>query len=109
MNQDALLAELENLVSSLGLDIRYEKGDFKGGDCILYDRNLVVMNKKNTPAQKIAMLARVVGTYGGDDLYMKPFIRQVVDDEMTRYKEQLRGIQAEGRFNENTDTERSES
>lgn len=109
MNQDAILAELENLISSLGLHIRYEKGDFKGGDCILYDQNLVVMNKKNTPAQKIALLARVVGTYGGDELYMKPLIRQVIDDEMTRYEEQLRGVQPEGRLHENTDTERTES
>ncbi len=109
MNQETILAELENLVASLGLQLRYEKGNFKGGDCILNDQNLVVMNKKNTTAQKIALLARVVGTYGGDDLYMKPLIRQVVDDEMTRYKEQLRGVQPEGRLHENTDTERTES
>lgn len=109
MTQEAILAELENLIASLGLEIRYEKGDFKGGDCILYDQNLVVMNKKNTPAQKISLLSRVVGLYGGDDLYMKPVIRQVVDEEMARYREQLRNVQPEGQSYENTGTQRSES
>ncbi len=109
MDQEAILAELENLVSSLGLQIRYEKGDFKGGDCILYDQNLVVMNKKNTLPQKIALLSRVVGMYGGDDLFMKPLIRQVIDDEMARYREQLRNTQSTGQIDENSDTQRSES
>jgi hypothetical protein len=30
MDQEAILAELENLVGSIGMEIRYEKGDFKG-------------------------------------------------------------------------------
>jgi hypothetical protein len=109
MKQEDIIAELEGLVSSLGLDLRYEKGDFKGGDCILYDQNLVVMNKKNSLTQQITLLSRVVGLYGGDDLYMKPFIRQIVDDEMAKYGEQIRSAQSEGQIYEDTDTQRSES
>jgi hypothetical protein len=109
MDQESILAELENLVVSIGMQIRYEKGDFKGGDCILNDRNIVVMNKKSKLSHKIALLSRVVGLYGGDDLYMKPLIRQIVDDEMTRYREQLSGIQSEGHAHEDTDSQRSES
>lgn len=109
MKQEDIVGELESLVSSLGLELRYEKGDFKGGDCILYDQNLVVMNKKNSPTQQITLLSRVVGLYGGDDLYMKPFIRQIVDDEMARYRQQLRNIQSEGQTHEDTDTQRAES
>ncbi len=109
MNQETILAELENIVSSLGLHVRYEKGEFKGGDCVLYDQNLVVMNRKNTPAQKITLLSRVIGQYGGDDLYMKPVVRKVVEDEMARYREQLSSIQPEGQSHEDTDTQRSES
>jgi len=109
MDQETILAELENLISQIGLEIRYEKGDFKGGDCILYDQNLVVMNKKNTTPQKISLLSRVVGLYGGNDMYMKPLIRQVVDDEMARYREQLRTIHAEEQPYEDTDNQRSES
>ncbi len=109
MKQEDIVGELESLVSSLGLELRYEKGDFKGGDCILYDQNLVVMNKKNSLTQQITLLSRVVGLYGGDDLYMKPFIRQIVDDEMARYRQQLQGVQSEGQINEDTDTQRPES
>lgn len=111
MKQETIIAELESLVESLGLRIRYEKGDFKGGDCILYDQSLVVMNKKSTPAQKIAILSRVLGLYGGDQLYMKPVVRQVVEDEMARYFEQLSKIRdhSNGDMNVDTDPERTKS
>ncbi len=41
----ALLTRLENLAQTLGLIIRYEKGNFKGGYCILENQRLVVINK----------------------------------------------------------------
>jgi hypothetical protein len=111
VDQEGILGELESLVQSIGLEIRYEKGDFKGGDCILYERNLVVMNKKNTTPQKIQLLSRVVGLYGGDDLFMKPIIRQVVDEEMTRYREQMRELseQLTDDAYDDTGSERSQS
>ncbi len=90
MEQSHILAELEEIVKSLGLTIRFEKGEFKGGDCILYDRNLVVMNKKTPVPHRISLLARVVGLYGGEELYVKPLIRQIVDEEMTKYHEEIR-------------------
>jgi hypothetical protein len=111
MDQETVIAELESLVGSLGLTIRYEKGDFKGGDCILFDQNLVVMNRKTSPAQKVALLSRVVGLYGGGDLYMKPAVRRIVDEEMARYHEQLRTMHNNSGGDEHVDThsERSQS
>jgi hypothetical protein len=111
MNIDEIVSELEEIVKSLGLTVRYEKGDFRGGDCILRDQNLVVMNKKTSSQQRISLLSRVVGLYGGEDQFIKPLIRQIVDEEMTKYKEELRQYQIEDMRDTDEDTyiERSES
>jgi hypothetical protein len=110
MNNDEIVNELEEIVRSLGLTVRYEKGDFRGGDCILHDRSLVVMNKKTSPQQRITLLSRVVGLYGGENQFLKPLIRQIVDEEMTKYKEELRQYQTENNRHTDEDTyiERSE-
>ena len=39
------LDKLENLFSSSEYILRYEKGNFKSGYCLLKDTNLVIINK----------------------------------------------------------------
>lgn len=40
-----LLDKLQDLLMGLGYQVRYEKGSFKGGFCILEARKVVVVNK----------------------------------------------------------------
>ena len=39
------LKKIEGLLSDLGFKVRYEKGNFKSGYCILENSNVVVLNK----------------------------------------------------------------
>ena len=39
------LDKLENIVEEAGYLLRYEKGTFQSGYCILEDKNVVVLNK----------------------------------------------------------------
>lgn len=39
------LAKLEKLFKDLGYTIRYEKGQFKSGYCLIYQKKIVVINK----------------------------------------------------------------
>lgn len=39
------LEKLENLVREAGYVLRYEKGNFRPGYCILHDKKVVVVNK----------------------------------------------------------------
>ena len=49
--------KLEQLFIALGYKVRYEKGNFKPGACILQDKRVVVVNKFATLENKInAML-----------------------------------------------------
>lgn len=76
-----LLAELEDIVRRLGYNLRYEKGDFEGGYCLLKDSRLFVINSKNEAEKRIAIIARNLKEIGIDDIFVKPQIREVIETE----------------------------
>jgi len=84
MTQEDLLIELESLAQQLGIQIRYEKGDFDGGYCILKTQKTLVINKKLSNPKKITLLAKGIQEIGTENIYIKPFIRQFIEDETIR-------------------------
>jgi hypothetical protein len=84
MKEEELLLEIEQAAQDMGLRIRYEKGDFDGGYCILRDENIIVVNKKLSPIKKCSVIAQALGDFGIDDIYMKPIVRTYVEDEIVR-------------------------
>jgi hypothetical protein len=55
-----LLEKIENLLKAVGYNVRYEKGNFKGGYCVLENKQLVVVNKFYPLEGRINTLAEVV-------------------------------------------------
>jgi len=84
MKQEELLVELEALAPQLGVTIRYEKGDFEGGYCILRDARILLINKRLMPRRKASVLAVALHEIGLDNLFIKPVVREYVEDEVTR-------------------------
>lgn len=84
MKEEELLLEIEQTAQDMGVQIRYEKGDFDGGYCILRDENIIVVNKKLSPIKKCSVIAQALGEYGIDEVYMKPIVRTYVEDEIVR-------------------------
>ena len=60
MKKTAQLTLLESTVRQLGYTLRYEKGNFLGGECRLKDDNVVVVNKFLPLEGKLYTLARVI-------------------------------------------------
>jgi hypothetical protein len=81
MKQEELILELEAVAGQLGITIRYEKGDFEGGYCILKAQKLLLINKRLTPARKAALLAVALEEIGLDTLFVKPALRAFIEDE----------------------------
>jgi hypothetical protein len=84
MKQEELLGELETLATQLGVTIRYEKGDFEGGYCILRDARILLVNKRLMPARKTSVLAVAMHEIGLDNVFLKPAVREYIEDEVTR-------------------------
>ncbi len=84
MKQDQMIKELEALAAHSAIAIRYEKGDFDGGYCVLKEERLIVVNKKLAPPKKASILAQGLAEIGIEELYLKPAVREYIEDELAR-------------------------
>ncbi len=88
MNYLQILGELEDVARQLGIELRYEKGDFEGGYCILKDRKILVVNKRLHEARKASSLAQALAEYGIETTYIKPNLRGYIEDEVAKFAQQ---------------------
>lgn len=84
MSQEELLKELEELASRSTIGIRYEKGDFEGGFCVLKAERLIMINKKLPPPKRAAVLAQGLAEVGIDEIYLKPIVREFIEEELAK-------------------------
>jgi len=85
MDEAILLAMLEELAEKLGIEIRCERvrDDESlqgGGFCRLKGEYLVIIDKKASTGERIGVLSRAVRHFDLDDIYMKPLLRQYLED-----------------------------
>lgn len=54
------LNKLEAFLKELGWQVRYEKGNFQSGSCIVRDKQMVVINKFVPLEQKVVALVGII-------------------------------------------------
>jgi hypothetical protein len=72
--------ELRALANQLGAEVRFEKGDFKGGYCILKENKVIVINKMANLQRKTMILAAALKELGVDQIYLTPKLREVIEE-----------------------------
>jgi hypothetical protein len=77
-----LIQELKSVASQLGAEVRFEKGDFKGGYCLLKESKVIVINKLANLQRKVMILSAALKELGADEIYLSPKLREVIE-EMT--------------------------
>jgi hypothetical protein len=92
MKVDQLILELEEVAQQLGISIRYEKGDFEGGYCILRDTKMLIVNRRVQPQKKAAVLALGLNDMGLDNMYLKPALREFIEDEVVKAQREARQV-----------------
>jgi len=75
-----LLQDLRSVASQLGVTVRFEKGDFKGGYCIVKENKVIVLNKIATLQRKVITLAVALKELGIDEIYLSPKIRELIEE-----------------------------
>ena len=78
MKKTAQLTLLESAIKELGYSVRYEKGNFLGGECRLKEDNVVVINKFLPLEGKIYTLAQVISKINPTEL--SPDITKIIDN-----------------------------
>jgi hypothetical protein len=84
MKPEAVIQELQDVATQLGVTVRYEQGDFEGGYCILRDKRMLLINKRLLPGRKAAVLAVALNDIGTDAVFLKPALRAYIEDEVAR-------------------------
>ncbi len=74
------LQDLKALAAQLGAKVRFEKGDFKGGYCILKESKVIVINKMTNIQRKVMILSAALKELGVDKIYLTPKIREIIDE-----------------------------
>lgn len=76
------LEKLELLLKTAGYKVRYEKGNFKTGACLLLNSKVIVVNRFSNLESKIAGLAELLQTLDID--------QNLLDDKQTAFLHQLK-------------------
>jgi len=84
MKHEALIEELHDVAKQLGVTIRYERGDFEGGYCVLREEKLLLVNRRLLPARKASVLALAMNEIGLEEMYLKPVVREFIEDEVAK-------------------------
>lgn len=103
-----ILTELEDVILRLGFKVRYEKGDFEGGYCMLLESKLIVVNSRNEIEKRISIVCRCLKEVGVDDIFVKPNIREIIKSESARAPKGETALPDES-IDENAGTEEEKS
>jgi hypothetical protein len=79
--KDILIGELIEVFNKIGYTVRVEKGMFKGGFCLLREQKLFLLNKNLTQDKKISSLTKNLAVIGVDEIFLKPNIRELIENE----------------------------
>jgi hypothetical protein len=65
------LEKLESLLADFGFGVRYEKGNFKTGSCLIEHNKIIVVNKFSDLESKIIALIELVKAIDSDASHLK--------------------------------------
>lgn len=77
---EEIIQDLKALAAQLGAEVRFEKGDFKGGYCLLKESKVIVINKMANLQRKVMILAMALKELGIDEMYLTPKMREIIDE-----------------------------
>jgi hypothetical protein len=77
---EEIILDLRSVADQLGASVRFEKGDFKGGYCLLKESKVIVINKNANLQRKAMILTAALKELGVDEIYLNPKLREWIDE-----------------------------
>lgn len=74
-----MVRELQDVARRLGLQVRIEKGSFRGGRCTIGGEELIVLNRLHPPEVHFAVLADCFRDLPLDSIFITPAVRHAVE------------------------------
>ncbi len=85
MEENRLLQELEEIAEKLSISVQYDDLmgmdiRVKGGLCKLRGKNVIIMDRRTLPRERIDLLARALRQFDLSSISMKPYVRLIIGD-----------------------------
>ncbi len=81
MSDDEILEGLEKLMADVGIELRYEKGEFIGGWYRYLEKEQLLVNKRIPTDRKVEIIAKVLSNRVDlQQVYVVPAIREVLEN-----------------------------
>ena len=80
MKLEKVIEELSIVAEEIGLKVRKEKGDFRGGFCVKNEEELILLNKRHTPDVHLNVLANCLKQSDLGAVFIKPAVREILED-----------------------------
>ncbi len=84
MKPQQIVRELEETAGQLGLAVRREKGNFRGGRCVVGDAEMIVLNKRHLPEVHLVILAESLRDEPLETVFLRPAVRHALEDAWAR-------------------------
>jgi hypothetical protein len=82
---EEFIQELKALAVQLGAEVRFEKGDFKGGYCLLKESKVIVINKMANLQRKAMILSMALKELGIDEIFLTPRLRELINEMSSEF------------------------
>ena len=82
---EEFIQDLKVLAVQLGAEVRFEKGDFKGGYCLLKESKIIVINKMANLQRKAMILSMALKELGIDEVFLTPMLRELIDEMSSEF------------------------
>jgi len=86
----ATLARIEKILEEAGYTLRYERGTFQSGYCILEDRKVVVLNRFLQTEGRINTLIDLMTALAIDPMSLSPDNRRLLQELSGRAEQPVR-------------------
>jgi hypothetical protein len=84
---EEFIQELKVLAVQLGAEVRFEKGDFKGGYCLLKESKVIVINKMANLQRKAMILSMALKELGIDEIFLTPRLRELINEMSSEFSQ----------------------
>lgn len=87
MKVEHIVDGLKDVAQQLGIQVRSEKGSFRGGRCTVSGDDVIVLNRHHVPEVQISILAESLRGEEVDQVYIKPALRRALEEAWARADE----------------------
>jgi len=80
MKPATLLSAFVDVATRLGVVVRWERGNFRGGQCTINGQEVIILNRHHPVEGNLATMAECLQLYKLGDIYIRPVVRKALSD-----------------------------